>query len=35
MAASVDDGIVAVVDTVAEEVLPEKLPDVLHRIEFR
>ena len=34
-AQGVDDGVVAVVDAIAEKVLPEELPDVLHRVEFR
>ena len=34
-AAGVDGGVVAVVDAIAEEALPEELPDVLHRVEFR
>ena len=33
-AACVDDGGVALEDTVAEVVLAQELPDVLHRIQF-
>ena len=34
IAAGIDDGVVAVEDTIAELVLAQVLPDILDRIEF-